>query len=441
MQKPSQAITHSSVLCIAVPIMLSNVSEPLIGVVNTAVVGRLPEPHYIGAVTVGSLIFSFLFWGFGFLRLSTGGLSAQATGAGDGPELSLVFWRSIALALGIGMMLLLLGPWIGPVAVKLVGGSADIMHEAQVYFSYRIWSAPAALCNFAIMGWFIGQGRASIAFIVQLVLNVSNMIMSVVFVLGLGMTADGVGLAVIIAEYTAVALGLVRAAAALRKSAGIPSMALVFQRKPFLALIAANADIMIRTFCLVFAFGWFASRGAKQGDIVIAANSVLLLMFEVAAYLIDGFAYASEALVGQAIGARDRLKFSKAISLTTLWALVFGTLFSLVIWMWGAPLIGLMTTNDDVRRYAIDFLPWAAMTPLLGTICFQFDGIFTGAMQTRDMRNMMVLSLAIFLGSWWLLEPTYGNHGLWAALCIFFVVRGITFGMRMPALTRAAFKT
>ncbi len=435
----TQAITHKSVLRIAVPIMLSNVSEPLIGVVNTAVVGRLPEPHFIGAVTVGALIFSFLFWGFGFLRLSTGGLSAQATGAGDSDALSLVFWRSFVLALGIGLLLLLLGPWIGPMAVKLVGGSADVTREAQVYFSYRIWSAPAALCNFAIMGWFIGQGRASIAFVVQLVLNISNMILSIAFVLGLGMTTDGVGLAVVIAEYTAVALGLVLVLATLRKSGGAPSLSNVFHSKPFTALIAANTDIMIRTFCLVFAFAWFTSRGAKQGDIVIAANSVLLLLFDVAAFLIDGFAYASEALVGQAIGARDRTRFSKAVKLTTLWALVFGILFSVIIWIWGEPLIALMTTNDDVRRMAATFLPWAALTPFLGTICFQFDGIFTGAMRTKDMRNMMLLSLLIFLASWWVLEPRYGNHGLWAALCIFFVVRGITFGMRLPALTHAAF--
>jgi multidrug resistance protein, MATE family len=439
--RPTGPISHAAVLRIAIPIMLSNVSEPLIGVVNTAVVGRLAEPHYIGAVSVGALIFSFLFWGFGFLRLSTGGLSAQATGAGDHAALSLVFWRSISLALGIGLLLLVFGPWIGPLAVRLVGGSADVIREADIYFSYRIWSAPAALCNFAIMGWFIGQGRSSIAFVVQLFLNISNMVMSIVFVMWMGMTTDGVGLAVVIAEYAAVMLGLLLALRALEKSGSAVVFDKVFQRKAFVALIAANADIMIRTFCLVFAFAWFTSRGAKQGDLIIAANSVLLLLFEVAAYMIDGFAYASEALVGQSIGARDRQRFTQAVSLTTIWALVFGVLFSLVIWVFGEPLIALITTNQDVRDAALAFLPWAAITPFLGTICFQFDGIFTGAMQTKDMRNMMLLSLMIFLASWSLLEPAYGNHGLWAALCIFFIARGITFGLRMPVLTRTAFKS
>jgi MATE family multidrug resistance protein len=435
-----QPLSHSSVLRIAVPIMLSNVSEPLIGVVNTAVMGRLPEAHYIGGITVGALIFAFLFWGFGFLRLSTGGLSAQAAGAGDSRELSLVFWRSITLAAGIGFMLLVLGPVIGPLSVRIVGGSAEVMHEAQTYFSYRIWSAPAALCNFAIMGWFVGQGRSTLAFVVQLFLNVTNMLLSMVFVLGLGMKSDGVGLAVILAQYAAAALGFAFALAALRNSGMRPSWTHVVQRDKFMALISSNADIMIRTFCLVFAFGWFTSRGAKAGDLMVAANAVLLNLFEVAAYLIDGFAYASEALVGQAIGARNRQRFADAIKLTTVWAIAFGGLFSLAIWMFGEPLIGAMTTNDEVRRLAVQFLPWAALTPILGTVSFQFDGIFTGAMATKDMRNMMLVSLAIFLASWWALQPL-GNHGLWMALCIFFIARGITFGLRMPALSQRAFGT
>jgi multidrug resistance protein, MATE family len=295
------------------------------------------------------------------------------------------------------------------------------------------------LANFAILGWFIGQSRAGIAFFTQLFLNITNMVLSAVFVLHFGMATDGVGLAVVVSEYAAVVLGLILALRALGTLQEARSWARVFERAQFTKLVAANTDIMIRTFCLVFAFGWFASRGAKSGDTVIAANSVLLLLFDVAAYLIDGFAYASEALVGQAIGARDRPRFTQAVRLTTLWAMVIGTLCSLVIWFAGLPLISLMTTNSEIIGIAMIYLPWAALTPVLGTICFQFDGIFTGAMATKDMRNMMVLSLVIYLGSWWWLEPRFGNHGLWAALCIFFVARGITYATRMPALTRRAF--
>jgi multidrug resistance protein, MATE family len=423
-------LTHASVLRIAVPIVLSNVSEPMIGVVNTAVMGRLPSPHYIGAIVEGSLIFAFLFWGFGFLRLSTSGLAAQATGARDADALALVFWRSVALAVVIGAVLLALGPWVGPLAAWLVGGSNDVMREAQVYFSYRIMSAPAALANFAILGWLIGQGRATSAFVTQLFLNLVNMGLSALFVLHYAMATPGVGLAVVIAEYAAAAFGLMIAVPSLRWM----TMRQIFQRDRMLALIGANADIMVRTFCLVFAFGWFISRGAKAGDLVMAANAVLMNLFEVAAYMIDGFAYAAEALTGQAIGARDRARFTRAVKLTTVWALVLGFLCSLIIWFAGPSLMAVLTTNAEVKGTALHYLAWAALTPVLGTICFQFDGIFTGAMATREMRNMMAVSLLVYLAATTLLEPRFGNHGLWAGLCIFFVTRGLTFAWQMPGI-------
>jgi MATE family multidrug resistance protein len=196
---------------------------------------------------------------------------------------------------------------------------------------------------------------------------------------------------------------------------------------------------MIRTVCLVFAFAWFTSQGARAGDLTVAANAVLMQFFEVSAYLIDGFAFASEALVGQAVGARDKPRFWLAIRLTSLWALIVSALCSMAIWLAGPWFIDLMTINPEVRDTARVFLIWAAVAPFLGAICFQFDGIFVGAMATRDMRNMMIVSLAIYLASWWLLAPVFGNHGLWAALNIFFVARGITFASRMPAIERQAF--
>ncbi|MCA0433788.1 MAG: MATE family efflux transporter [Proteobacteria bacterium] len=433
------AISHGSVLRIAIPIVLSNVSEPMIGVVNTAVMGRLPEPYYIGGVAVGALIFSFLFWGFGFLRLSTGGLAAQATGANDKEALVTLLGRSLVLAATIGLALIATGPWIGPLAVTLVGGSADVMREAQTYFAWRIWSAPGALINYAVMGWFIGQGRANIAFFVQLFLNLSNMTLSMIFVLGLGMATAGVGLAVIIAEYAAAGLGLLLALRQFLRMGVRPPAAVIFDRAKFTALVAANGDIMVRSLALVFGFAWFVSRGAKQGDLIVAANAVVLNLFEVAAYMIDGFAYAAEALVGQAVGARDRARFWRAIRLTTLWAGVLSLLCALVIIALGTPLIAIMTTNAEVQETASHYMLWAALATVLGAACFQFDGIFTGAMATREMRNMMLVSLAAYLVSWWFLEPAFGNHGLWAALNIFFVARGITFAASMPVLERRAF--
>ncbi len=432
-------ITHRSVLAIAVPIMLSNVSEPLIGVVNTAVIGRLPDPYYIGAIAVGALIFSFIFWGFGFLRMSTGGLSAQAVGAGDRAELVAVLARALIIAAVAGVVLIILSPLIRKIAFDLIGGSADVRHHGETYFNYRIWSAPFAFANYCVMGWFIGQAKARFTFLVQLFLNITNMALSALFVLKLGMTSDGVGLAALIAEISAAALAIFLAIGTLRGMATHIDRALIFNVAKMWRTLAMNGDVMIRNLCLVFAFSWFISQGARAGDVFIAANAVLMHFFEVAAYLIDGFAHASEALVGQSVGARNRQRFRTAVWLTSVWALVAGVVCTGIIWFAGPSLIDLMAVSPAVRETARTYLGWAAITPLLGTICFQFDGIFTGAMATKDMRNMMIISLAIYLAAWWLLEPAFGNHGLWAALSIFFIARGITFFSRMGALERRAF--
>jgi multidrug resistance protein, MATE family len=434
-----QPVNHSTILRIAVPIMLSNVTEPLIGVVNTAVVGQLPETHLIGGVAVGSLIFSFLFWGFGFLRLSTSGLSAQATGASDAREVGAIVWRSLLIAVTVGLALILLSPIIKPLSISLMGGSQDVQSAATTYFSYRIWAAPAALANFTILGWFIGQGRTKVAFVTQLALNLTNMILSTLFVLHFNMGIAGVGLAVLIAEYAAVGLGLLMVLWRLREFNQPFNRTLVLDPAKIKSLITANADMMIRTVCLLFAFAWFTSRGARNGDTAVAANAVLLHMFEIAAYMIDGFAYAAEALVGQAIGARDRSSYGRAISLSTLYVMLFGAIASLLILLLGPQFINIMTVNEDVRIFANHYLYWAAITPFLGAACFLYDGIFTGAMATREMRNMMLLSLAAYMLAWFVLEPRYGNHGLWAALSVFFIARSLSFAARLPAIKARVF--
>lgn len=434
-----QPVTHGNIIKIALPIMLSNVTEPLIGVVNTAVVGQLPGAHLIGGVAVGSLIFSFLFWGFGFLRLSTSGLAAQATGAGDAGEVSLIIWRSLLIAVAIGLGLIVLSPLLKPLSISLMGGSQDVQTAASTYFNYRIFAAPAALANFAILGWFIGQGRTMAALVTQLALNVTNMALSTLLVLHFNFGVAGVGLAVLVAEYVAVALGLALVVNRNRALAQRFDVERIMDAGKFTALLSANADMMIRTVCLLFAFAWFTSRSARSGDATLAANVVLLHMFEVAAYLIDGFAYAAEALVGQAIGAKDRHNYGRAISLSTFWVMMFGAAASLLIWFLGTDFVALMTADVEVRALASHYLPWAAITPFLGAACFLYDGIFTGAMATRDMRNMMVLSLAIYLATWSVLEPLFANHGLWGALAIFFVARSASFAARLPAIRARVF--
>jgi multidrug resistance protein, MATE family len=435
----AQPVSHGTILKIALPIMLSNVTEPLIGVVNTAVIGQLGAPHLIGGVAVASLIFGFLFWGFGFLRLSTSGLAAQATGANDPKEVAAVFWRSLLIAIVVGLALIALSPIIKPLSISLMGGSTEVQSAASTYFSYRIWAAPAALANFAILGWFFGQGRTVITLITQLVLNVSNMALSALLVLHFNFGVAGVGIAVVAAEYLGAALGLFFVRTHLRRMGQSFDRAFVLQPAKIKSLITANADMMIRTVCLLFAFAWFTSRSARSGDLTVAANTILLHMFEIAGFAIDGFAYAAEALVGQAIGARAMDRYGKAVSISTLWTMAFGFACFLAIWLFGPQFIDLMTTNAEVRTFARGYLFWAALTPLLGAACFLYDGIFTGAMATREMRNMMILSLAVFLGAWFVLEPSYGNHGLWLAFCLFFIARSASFAACLPGIKRRVF--
>lgn len=438
-QDISKPLTHRMVLAVALPIMLSNVSEPMIGVVNTAVIGRLGDAALMGGVAIGGVIFAFLFWGFGFLRLSTSGMAAQATGARDDRSLAALIFRSLMIGLAIGLALLAASPFIKPAAFSLMGGSEAVQEAGRAYFSWRIVSAPAALANFAILGWFIGQSRTITAFVVQLALNLTNMALSSLFVLSFGWGVSGVGLAATCAEYFALALGIGLVLLRLKDLGLGFDAAAVFDRVQMRRIISANADLMIRTLLLLFAFAWFAARGARMGDTAIAANAVLLNFFDVAAYMTDGFAYTAEAMVGQAIGAGKAQRYRQAIRLSTIWGMSFGIAAGLIIWFAGEPLTRLMTSNEAVVQFALQHLGWAALTPALGAACFLYDGIFTGALATRDMRNMMVLSTLAYLAAWSVLEPAFGNHGLWAALSIFFVVRGLSFASRLPALERRAF--
>ncbi len=433
------AVTHKSVLAIAVPIMLSNVSEPLIGVVDTAVIGRLPEPYFIGAIAIGSLIFSFLYWGFGFLRLGTSGLAAQAYGSGDERELAAVLFRALLVAAVCGLGLITAAPLIEKMVAEFVQGSAEVEHHAAVYFRIRIRSAPFALVNFVVLGWLIGQGRAGLALALQLYLNLSNIALDALFVLHFDMTSDGVALGTLIAEISAAFVGLAVVGLELRRRGLRPDHALIFDAARFRRTFIINFDIMIRTWCLVFAFWWHAAQGAKAGDVIVSANAVLINLFEVAAFLVDGFAYAAEALVGQSVGAHERQRYRDAVAITTLWALVVGALLALVIYLGGPAIIDLLATNAEVRATAKIYLPWVAISAIAGVICFQLDGIFTGATRTADMRNMMLISLVVYLAVWWIATRSLGNHGLWLSLNTFFVIRAITLGARLKALEEASF--
>jgi MATE family multidrug resistance protein len=429
-------VTHRAILAIAVPIMISNVSTPLLGVVDTGVVGRIPDPAYIGAVAVGSLIFSFVFWGFGFLRMGTTGLTAQALGARDDTELRASLGRAVLLALAAGTGLILLQWPIREVAFSLLDATAQVEGLARGYFDIRIWAAPATLTNYALLGWFIGLGRARVALILQLVLNVTNMVLDATFVLGFGWDVEGVALGTLLAELVAAAVGLAIAAGVLRGVGGRWDRAALLDPERLKRTVAVNRDIMIRSLALVFVFVWFMAQGASQGDVILAANAVLMQFITVTAFFLDGIAFSAEALVGRAVGAGTRDALTMAARRTTAWAAGVALVASAALWLLGPLFIDALTVDEAARAAARTYLPWAATAPLAGVWCFQLDGIFIGATRTVDMRNAMLVSLAIFLAAWWALTP-WGNHGLWASLFVHYAARTGTLLHYYPGLVRS----
>lgn len=429
-------LTHRAILAIAVPVMVSNVSTPLIGIVDTAVVGHLPDPAYIGAAAVGALIFNFVFWGFGFLRMGTTGLTAQALGAADVGEVAAILGRALLIALIAGIGVIVLQWPIREAAFAAIHSSARVDGLARGYFDIRIWAAPAALVNYALLGWFIGLGRTDIGLILQLVLNLANMALDIVFVWGLGWDVRGVALGTLIAEICAALVGTAVALRHMHGMGGRWTLKVIGAARQLRRALSVNFDIMIRSLALIAAFFWFMSRSARQGDVLLAANSILIQFLAVSAFFLDGLAFATEALVGRAVGAAHRAGLIDAAKMTTAWAAGTAVLIAAVLALCGSSFIDWLTVDAATRASAREFLPWAAGAPLLGVWAFQLDGIFIGATRTADMRNSMLLALAIFLAAWWLLSP-FGNRGLWAAFYVHYVARTGTLLYFYPKLVRA----
>ena len=429
-------LTHRTVLTIAVPVMLSNASTPLIGVVDTAVVGRIPDPAFIGAVAVGSLIFTFVFWGFGFLRMGTTGLTAQAFGAGDRDEVAANLGRALLIAAAVGLVLIALQWPIREAAFLMLSGSSHVENLARGYFDVRIWAAPATLANYALLGWYIGLGRTDVGLVLQLVLNLSNMALDALFVIGFGWDVQGVALGTLGAEYLAATLGIALAWRALRRDGQRLSLARLLDPERLRRTFGVNSDIMLRSLALITVFVWFMAQGARQGDVILAANAVLMHFISVAAFFLDGLAFAAEALVGRAIGARHRSGLIAAARITTAWAAGTAVLIVIGLAIAGPALIDMMTVDGAARSAARAYLPWAVVAPLLGVWAFQLDGIFIGATRTVQMRNAALVTVVIYLLAWWVLRP-YGNHGLWAALYVQYLARIGALLAYYPGLVRS----
>ena len=430
------ALTHRRILNIAVPVVLSNITVPLLGLVDTGVVGQMGLATPIGAVGIGAVILTGLYWIFGFLRMGTTGFAAQAIGAGDGAENASILIRALGIAAMGGLAIIILqtplfafGFWLSP-------ASNEVEVLARAYMQIRVWSAPFLIATFAMTGWLVAAERTRDILVIQLLMNGVNIGLDLLFVLGLGWGVQGVAVATVIAELSGCGLGLWYCRTAFE---GAPwrDRARLLDSAKLKRFTSVNADIMIRSLLLQSIFMSFLFFGAGYGDTRLAANHILLQFLAVTAHAMDGFAFAAESLVGQAMGAKKRAAFRRAAVLVSCWCFGAGLLLALMFWVFGGTIIDWLTTASDVRRAARDYLFYMALTPLLSAAPFMLDGIFIGATRTRDMRNMMVMSTVIYFAAVLIFAPVFDNHGLWIALLISFAARGITLGWKYPALERS----
>lgn len=405
--------------------MLSNISVPLLGMVDTGVTGHLDSPFYLGAVAIGSTIFGFLYAGFNFLRMGTTGITAQHFGAENGDGLKIALGQALVVATAIAFALILLQVPIATLSMKALGPEADVAHYANQYFFIRIWSAPATLANYALIGWFLGLQNARVPLYIVLAINLTNIVLDLFFVLVLGMTVDGVAAASVIAEFTGVLVGGIFALRYLRHHSGHMLISHLTTWKEYTAFFAVNAHLLVRTMALMFSFAFVTAAGARMGGLVLAANAVLINMMHLMAYALDGFAHAAEAMVGKAVGEKNIAALRQAVRLTLRWSLYVSVAFSLFFFFAGSFIIRLLTDLPEVIDITLIYLPWMIVMPIVGVWSYLYDGVFVGATRAREMRDIMLIStFFVFVPSWYATR-FLENHGLWLALAMFLASRGI----------------
>ena len=417
--------------------MVANLTTPLIGIVSTTAIGRLGDAAMLGGVAMASVLFDCMFWLFGFLRMSTVAFTAQSLGSGETQELRAILVRGFIIASLVGATLIALQIPLAAVLLGAMGGSESVTRAAKTYFTIRIWSAPLALANYVVLGWLIGQARATLALATQVAINVTNMVATVLLVLVFDLGIAGAAIAAVIAEAAGLLLGILVAQHLARGQPAI-SRATLFDRTKLMRMLSVNRDIMIRTAALIAAFLFFTAQGARAGDVTLAANAVLNNFLMISGFFLDGLANAAEQLCGRAYGARDKNAFADAVKLVVIWGFGFAFVVAACFLLFGPALIDIMTASVDVRRIARDYLWFVIFAPLLGVFAFAYDGVYIGATWARDMRNLMLLSLLFFLGAWFALR-SFGNAGLWGAFLVHYAARGGLQALRYPALLRKSF--
>lgn len=430
---------YTTLLAKAWPIILANAAVPLLGLVDTAIIGNVATAADLGAIALGALIFSFVYWSFGFLRMSTTGFVAEAAGAQDNGELRAILGRALSVALGLGFLIILLQELIAWAALELFSASDQVERVTRGYFDLRIWGAPATLSLFVLMGVLIGLGLSKQLLLAQLFMNGLNVGLDLLFAGVYDMGAPGVALGTALAEWATLGLGLfivVRALNARGRTQKFFEWRRIFQRQALLGMLYSNVDIMIRTLVLIASFSFFADQSARFGEVVLASNHILLQLVSFAAFFLDGYAFVVEALVGRAKGAKQGLLFDLAVRQTTKLALVTALTLATLMFFTGPWLVALLTDIEAVRAATTPFVGLAAIYIAVSFAAFQLDGVFIGAGATRPMRNAALQAIALYFLAWWLLSPAFGVTGLWAAMIIYVIARAATLWRYYPALRR-----
>lgn len=424
---------NRKILNLAIPNIISNVSVPMLGIVDMALMGHLESDAYIGAIALGSLIFNFIYWGLAFLRMGTSGFTAQAFGRRDIQETIMVFSRAAFIAAIVSVSLLILQKPIELFSFWMLKGENDVEQLASAYFRIRIWAAPATLGQFALLGFFLGMQNARLPMMVLVSSNLINIICNYVFVMEFGMGSNGVALGTVIAQYSGLLIAVYFLRKYFSKLFKHASIQAITQWSKLRIFLSVNKDIFIRTMCLVAVFTFFTSRSASadkfdQGeDTILAVNSILMQFFMFFSFLIDGFAHASEALAGKFIGSKNKKSLRKFIRLAFLWGSGISLLFTVIYFFAGENIFRLLTDNHEIISNAQPYFFWVVLIPVLSFAAFIWDGIFIGATAGVQMRNAMLIStLLVFFPVYFISIQFIGNHGLWLAFIFFMASRGIT---------------
>ena len=409
------------ILKIAVPAIVTNITVPLLGLVDTAIVGHMGDATYIGAIAVGSMVFNLVYWVFGFLRMGTSGLTAQARGRRDRQEMRSLLVRSLTVAMTIAALMLVFQWPLRELMLWLIGPTDDVRPLAVTYYNIVVWGAPAILNLYGLTGWFIGMQNTRLPMVISISQNVVNIVASLALVYGLGMKVEGVALGTVVAQYAGLLMAMAMLVRYYRRYITIRLCSL----KEFIPFLRVNSDIFLRTLCLVAVNLYFTSAGARQGATILAVNALLLQLYLLFSYIMDGFAYAGEALCGRFWGARDNKAFREVVGRLFMWGAGMTVLFTTLYVVGGMPFLRLLTDEETVVQAAREYVWWAWLIPVAGVAAFVWDGIFIGITQTRGMLVSAAVASVVFLAGVVWLMPVMGNHGLWLSMLLYLAVRGI----------------